>query len=60
MMKTVQQAKHKTKPYKFSLCIARDIAEHIQTTADQQLISRNLLVNRVLRNWFKQQKQINT
>ena len=56
--KTKQRIQHEEPPIKFSLYLSEPLAQRVTTCADQQRLSRNLLVNQILWDWFMKQDEI--
>jgi len=56
--KTRQRIQHEGPPIKFSLYLSEPLAQRVTTSADQQQLSRNLLVNQILWDWFMKQDEI--
>jgi predicted HicB family RNase H-like nuclease len=49
---------HEEPPIKFSLYLPETLAQRVAASADQQRLSRNLLVNQILCDWFIKQDEI--
>ena len=58
MVMVKQQASYDSKPRKMSLYVSEELAEQIKKTAKRKLVSRNLLVNQIVRDWLKEQEKI--
>ena len=52
---TRRRIQHDEPPIKFSLYLSEPLAQKVATSADQQRLSRNLLVNQILWDWFMKQ-----
>ena len=53
-----RRIQHDEPPIKFSLYLSETLAQKVATSADQQRLSRNLLVNQILWDWFRRQDEI--
>ena len=56
--KTRHRIVHEEPPIKFSLYLPETLAQRVAASADQQRLSRNLLVNQILCDWFMKQDEI--
>ena len=56
--KTKHRIQHEEPPIKFSLYLPEPLAQRVAASADQQRLSRNLLVNQILWDWFRRQDEI--
>ena len=56
--KTKHRIQHEEPPIKFSLYLPETLAQRVAASADQQRLSRNLLVNQILCDWFMKQDEI--
>ena len=55
---TKPQASYTSKPRKMSLYVSAEMAERIEKAAERKSVSRNLLVNEIVKDWFKEQEEI--
>ena len=55
--KTKHRIQHEEPPIKFSLYLPEPLAQRVAASADQQRLSRNLLVNQILCDWFMKQDE---
>ena len=55
---TRRRIQHDEPPIKFSLYLSEPLAQRVEASADQQRLSRNLLVNQILWDWFRRQDEV--